>query len=414
MSSKAERPKADLAAAPSLRARLLLMAALTIAAALALAWASYTAEFRRAAAANVGFGLQSQWNELAADLETASDGKPLLRAPMSDPRYDNPYSGLYWRIDSGGATALRSRSLWDADIGPLSAPDAATAEMPARADGPDGARLYALRREVTLTVAGKPRAYALTVATDGHEQLALRETLSRDAARVLAIVGVALFAGAALQAWVLSRPLANLRHKLTLVRDSRSARLEGKFPAEVAPLVDDLNALLDAQDAQIARSRAQAGDLAHGLKTPLTVLDGEARRLEAAGDRLSAERLREQLAAMQGHVARELARARMRGAAPTGGGAAEAAIAVDRLLGLFARLPRGAEIAWRNDLPADLRLRFDADDFGEVIGNLLDNARKHARTAVVVSATLADGGAWIHVDDDGPGIPDGRREDMKG
>ena len=188
--------------------------------------------------------------------------------------------------------------------------------------------------------------------------------------------------------------------------------MKGAFPAEVAPLVEDLNKLLERQEDLVRRARERAGDLAHGLKTPLTILQIEAGKVESHGGVETAAAMREQIEAMKGHVERELSRARMSGASAGGGAQVDAHRTVGRLIGIMQRMPRGEAIEWRNDLPADARLLMDPDDFGEIVGNLLDNARKHAKSVVRISAADEDGGRRIDFDDDGPGLSGRDREAM--
>jgi signal transduction histidine kinase len=170
-----------------------------------------------------------------------------------------------------------------------------------------------------------------------------------------------------------------------------------------------LNLLLDRQEETVAKARKRAGDLAHGLKTPLTILTGEARRLDDAGLVESAQTLRDQIALMRGHLERELARARTHGVAVAGGTLSDGAKTVDRLIGLMQRMPRGDNISWAVNLDPNLRLFIDPADFGEVVGNILDNARKWARSRVTVRADVVGDQARIAVEDDGPGIEPGAK-----
>jgi signal transduction histidine kinase len=169
-------------------------------------------------------------------------------------------------------------------------------------------------------------------------------------------------------------------------------------------LVASINELLDRQETLIGKARDRAGVLAHGLKTPLTVLGAEVRRLDQSGFKDEAKRIQEQLSAIRNHVDRELARSRTSGT-PVGCGAYTAVEpTINRLLKLMQHMPRGEEIAWRTDIPPNLGVNMDPHDFGEVLGNLLDNARKWARTQVTVRVTENAGQARISVEDDGLGI----------
>jgi signal transduction histidine kinase len=252
-----------------------------------------------------------------------------------------------------------------------------------------------------------PRRYRLTVALDHAEIEELGASFRNDVAVALGTMAAVLLLGAWFQTSFGLRPLRTMRAELVAIRSGVAKRLRGSFPEEVTPLVADLNLLLDRQEEMVARARKHAGDLAHGLKTPLTILTGEARRLDGAGLKQSAQMLREQVDLMRDHIERELTRARTHGVAVAGGTLTDVVQTAERLVGLMRRMPRGDAIAWDMKLDPGTRLFMDPADFGEVVGNILDNARKWARSRVTISAALIGGRAVIAVEDDGPGIEPG-------
>ena len=204
--------------------------------------------------------------------------------------------------------------------------------------------------------------------------------------------------------------LDRLRERLGALRSGSAERLDGSFPSEVAPLVDDLNALLDHRETTVRRALAKAGDLAHGLKTPLAVLALEADRAEAAGHSELAASLRQQLTRMRRQVEIHLAQARAAGAGARLGARSsvrEAAEALARTLGRL-HAERGISIAV--EVAPEIAARAEREDLEELLGNLLDNACKWAKGAVRVSASAAGGTVEIFVDDDGPGIAPELRE----
>jgi signal transduction histidine kinase len=208
-------------------------------------------------------------------------------------------------------------------------------------------------------------------------------------------------------------PFALLRERLAAVREGRSARLEGEYPSEVAPLVDDLNRLLDERERRIARAMARAGDLAHGLKTPLAILVQEIDRAEAAGQPALAAALRAQVDRMRRQIETHLAQARVAAAAA----AASVAALDDVVAGLIRTMQRlygdrGLTLAAH--VPSGLRVRVPAEDVEEMLGNLLDNACKWARTQVSVSAAVDAATIVVDVDDDGVGIEPAMRERVIG
>jgi len=176
------------------------------------------------------------------------------------------------------------------------------------------------------------------------------------------------------------------------------------FPSEVKPLVDEANALLEAQDESLAKARARATDLAHGLKTPLSVLQSDAERLKARGEGKIADEMASLAHQMRRHVQRELTRARVQGA-----DAAQSTPllpVIERLVASLRRTPAGERLAWSIDVPESLSVAADAEDLIELFGNLLDNACKWASRAVRIEAAARDGKVSIQISDDGKGVPE--------
>jgi signal transduction histidine kinase len=406
------RPEAEDEGGPrprSLRLRLMLLAALSIGVTLTVAGLLLAYIFENHIERLTEQDLDARWLELASAFTLDAEGHPALAAELTDPRYRRPGSGAYWRVTEHGITRLRSRSLWDQDIAPTASLHLSPTGKAIEQRGPNGSTVYMMERDVSLGDEAKPRRFRLAVALDTGNVGALRRSFAIQVGLALTLIGIVFCVGAWIQASIGLRPLALLRRELARLQRGDTARLAGRFPEEVAPLVRDLNRLLARQEDLVRKARERAGDLAHGLKTPLTILQGEARKSEARGEHDTAASLREQIALMRHHIDRELSRARTFGATAAGGTLTDARRTVERLVGLLVRMPRGEAIDWRNELPSDLRLRMDPDDFGEVVGNLLDNARKWARSRVRILAEVGATSVRIAVDDDGPGIaPDVR------
>lgn len=203
-------------------------------------------------------------------------------------------------------------------------------------------------------------------------------------------------------------PINQLRGRLSAVHDGQQPRVDGAFPSEVQPLVDDLNGLLTQREQTIARALAKAGDLAHGLKTPLAVLAQDAERARAAGQTELAQSIAEQVARMRRQVDYQLAQARAAGAAT--GTRSHVADATHGLIRALDRLHAERRIAIESSLEASHAVRAQREDLDEILGNLLDNACKWARSRVRVASTSGEDTVTIAVDDDGPGIEAALRE----
>jgi signal transduction histidine kinase len=205
-------------------------------------------------------------------------------------------------------------------------------------------------------------------------------------------------------------PFVELRERLQAVRSGAAAQVEGHYPPEVQPVVTDLNELLAHQATAVSRAQAKAGDLAHGLKTPLAVLAQEADRAAVAGQTELAESIRQQVARMERQVSYHLAQAR----AAASGATINARCAVaDSALGLARTLDRlYAERGLTVEIHADAAhaVRVQREDLDEMLGNLLDNACKWTRRRVVLASSVAGDRVVIVIDDDGSGIAPALRE----
>jgi signal transduction histidine kinase len=225
---------------------------------------------------------------------------------------------------------------------------------------------------------------------------------AKDLMVALGVLGLVLALATSIQVMLGLRPLAALRQGIADIRSGRSRRLPSEVPSEVLALVEEVNALLEAQDREIERSRGRAADLAHGLKTPLAALAVDAGRLRERGETVLARDIETVGSAMSRHVDRELARARLRGEARHGENVAvELAPLVRSLVTILSRTPTGQQIGFDIDVADGVWLPFDRTDLAEVLGNLLDNATRHARSRVRIVAAAGEG---VSVEDDGAGI----------
>ncbi len=199
-------------------------------------------------------------------------------------------------------------------------------------------------------------------------------------------------------------PLATLRARLADITAGRETRLDGRYPTEVQPLVDELNALLQDRERRVSRALSRAGDLAHGLKTPLAVLAQEADRPAADSVAAMAGLVGQQVDRMQRQNDRHLAHARAAASGATPGARCDLLAAAEGLVRTLHRLHADRVVALDLRVPSGLVVRAQQEDLKEMLGNVLDNACKWARTRVEVGATAADHRVRITADDDGAGV----------
>jgi signal transduction histidine kinase len=356
--------------------------------------------------------LQTHLDQLTAHLALDAAGQPVLSQALSDPRLRRPYSGLYWQIDRIASTepstaVLRSRSLWDRT---LRMPQDALADGAIhqhRVAGPEGATLSMLERSVQLD------GVSLRLAIAADETLMIEPIERFNAALWLAlgILGLGLALAALVQVFVGLAPLRKLQAALARVRDGDVQRLEGGFPKEIMPLVEDFNRVL-AQNAEVvARARTQAGNLAHALKTPLSVLANAA----AGKDDPLARQVLNQIDSARKQVDYHLARAQAAATARLPGARTPVATIIDGLVRTMRHIHAARDLELRvQPIPADLSFRGEAQDLQEMLGNLLDNACKWAARRVEIEARLEQDPQQdrlvIQIDDDGVGIAAEQRQ----
>ncbi|MGD9869030.1 MAG: sensor histidine kinase [Hyphomicrobiales bacterium] len=395
----------------SLRVRLLLAATAAVTLALAVAGTGLVILFERHVERRIGEELDTYLRQMAAGIVIAPDGTLSLPGGLADPRFEQPYSGLYWQAEEDGTSnVLRSRSLWDtrldlpADTPPLGSVD--VHDIP----GPSGTTLHTHERRLAFPAASGEKVLRLAAAIDRADIAKLTSDFAGDVAIALVLLGAVLVLAAWMQVNIGLKPLAAVRRGVAAVRAGEASRLGTDVPAEIAPLAEEVNALLEAQEKTIRRARDRAADLAHGFKTPLTALIGDARRVREGGDAKTAGQIEATVRQMHGHIDRELARSRvrnLRGAPP-----ARVALIVAGLAATLARTPRGEEIAIAAEVGEDVKVRAAPDDLNDILGNLLDNAVRHAGARVRLRARAEGERIAFEVEDDGPGIPDRLREAM--
>jgi signal transduction histidine kinase len=389
----------------SLRTRLMIAGVGSVIVALCLSAFGLLVLFERHVERRVEAELQIHLDQLIAGLERDAEGELVLARPPADPRFNQPLSGLHWQIvvESDG-TVLRSRSLWDDVLSLPAKPRIGGTVHRRRLAGPSGSKLLALERDLALPAWLGGSEIRAVVAYDSADLRAATRAFASDLVPFLALIGALLIAAAWTQVTVGLRPLSTIRDRLAAIRSGASRRIGAAFPDEVRPLATEIDALLSARELQIEKAKARATDLAHGLKTPLQVLAGDIARLEAKGETATAQNIAEVAAAMRRNVERELARARI--ADGLANGRADVGNVVSRVVAVVRRTPDGARLDWAVELPPNLQARIDPDDLAEALGNLVENAARHADRTVEITGHDGAGTAVIAIRDDGPGIPE--------
>lgn len=386
----------------SLRLRLVAGGIVAILVALTVAGAGLILLFERHLTRTMADDLDVHLKQLLAGVDIDQDGNLVMMRPPTDPRFADPLSGLYWQVADDRDQLLRSRSIWDTKLSPPVDEPAPGEIHHHEVTGPANSHVLIAERKILLTVGDRSVPVRLVVAADLARVATATAAFARDLAIALGLLGLVLAIATSIQVALGLRPLDAVRRAVADIRSGRRHHLSVGVPAEVRPLVEEVNALLDAQEREIERSRSRAADLAHGLKTPLAALAADATRLRDSGEIAIARDIEAVGDAMSRHVDRELARARARSATRRRDGHATALAPLVRLLiATLSRTPLGMRVTFEPQIADNVQVPLDRTDLAEVLGNLLENAARHAAHRVRISV---DSGVSIVIEDDGLGI----------
>jgi signal transduction histidine kinase len=339
-------------------------------------------------------------NSMVVSAELDQRGEVILSRELADQRFIEPNSGAYWQISGEGFEPFRSRSLWDTRLKVSPEHDDREIHYYDSEEFPEQ-RLRIAERDIRLP--GSPVRWRFQVAQSLDAPEGQIASLRRTLIRSFLLVGLVVILMSAVQTWYGLRPLRKVRSEIARLRAGQSKRIEGAMPSEVAPMVEELNALVEHNDRQAEEARRHAGNLAHALKTPLSVIMNAA----AAGQPDLGPSVIREARTMRRQIDHHLARARAvgrRGSAHSRAAVWPSIEAVERAV---ARLYPAIRIDI--DGPKDLVAHIERQDLDEILGNLVENAAKYGGGSVFITASVEAGFVEIMVEDDGVGIPEADR-----
>lgn len=353
---------------------------------------------------------------LVAEVATPDEPPDHQFQSLGEPLFELPLSGWYWQItrtDSAKSDVRASRSLWDKKLPKLEELGIELTAAGVRqgyVDGPEGQNLRMVERPVDLGIDGK---FLVTVAGDASEIFEETRTFDYYVAGTFIALSIGLLLTTIFQVRFGLAPLKRISDSIADIRSGRAERLEGEFPVEIAPLARETNALIDANRAIVERARTHVGNLAHAIKTPLSVIVNEA---AAHGGEPFAQKVLEQADVMRDQVAHHLERARIAARLTIIGTVTEVAPAIEALRRTMEKIHRDRGIAIDVDGSDQAKFRGERQDLEEMVGNLVDNACKWAESRVFIEVLVEPTGDTgpgpllrIIVDDDGKGLSDAER-----
>jgi signal transduction histidine kinase len=356
---------------------------------------------------------------LVADVATPQENADKFPQSLGEPLFELPLSGWYWqvtRLDAPSPDVRSSRSLWDGKLprlGDGAVPLAAGGTRHGYAEGPEAQQLRMVERTIDLGEEGR-----FLVAVGGASAEIDEETRSFDGTLLFTfgMLGVVLLLMITFQVRFGLAPLKRVSEGLAAIRSGTAERLEGAFPVEIAPLARETNALIDANREIVVRARTHVGNLAHALKTPISVMLNEA---DAHGADPFAAKVREQTEIMRDQVTRQLERARLAARVAVIGTVTDVRPVVAALARTMEKIHQRRSVAIDIDAHGEARFRGEQQDLEEMVGNLVDNACKWAQSRVAIevfSERPEPAGdrrtVRILVDDDGPGLSPQQREQV--
>jgi signal transduction histidine kinase len=383
----------------SLRARLVIGAAIWIAIGVSAAGIFIAALFRQFANDVIDAELRTHLEELGMLIDTDDEGFPHLYRPLSDPRFTQSGSGLSWQVSRSGKVLIKSLS---ASTDNLPVPDDPLRASDVRKTTLTGPQGPIVTYERLLQPEGTTQPLRIQIGAESEVVERMLPKFNRPLILSLSLLAAVLIAAAALQVWFGLQPMARLRGALGAIGSGKAAKLPDDFPSEVQPLVDDLNNLIEVNAQIVLRARTQAGNLAHALKTPLAIL---ADRLSSSRQAQSAAVILQQSERMRRQIDYQIARARAAASRSVPGVVAPVGPTVNNIVGAMMRLYAGRDLQIRVLVDASCLALCDPMDLNEMLANLIDNACKWTTKTIAIHGSGHEDRVVIVVEDDGPGLP---------
>lgn len=349
---------------------------------------------------NFDDGLNYVLTAMIASAEIGPDGEVLFNRPLADQRFLEPNSGLYYQISAKGHEDWRSRSLWDRALRVLPEHDDRSFHAYDSKQFP-GEDLRIMERTIVLPGSNTRWMFMVAAARAGLDDqiTTLRSTLTQS----FALLALGLIVLTTLQTLYGLRPLRRVRKEIVRMRAGEKSRVTEPMPSEVLPMVEELNALLAHNERQAEEARTHAGNLAHALKTPLTVIMNAATAQSAD----LGETVIREATTMRRQVDHHLARARAVGRRGAAQSRAEVWTSLQAVERAVQRLYPEARIDMDGD--KEVAVRVERQDLDEMLGNLIENAAKYGGGSVFATVGRAGTMVEILVEDDGLGIPQEER-----
>lgn len=343
---------------------------------------------------------ESEMATLANSIAAAvyyDNGAFQLESSPGDPRLNLPAGGRYWQLDAPGQDEIRSQSLWDTRLDPATFVDDESGFQ--KTVGPDGQPLLVYSKTAKLAdeIEGGGESFTVEAAFPEEEYAAAIAQFHAKLLQMAIIAGLCLTAAGLVLVVAGLSPLDRLRDEVAGIRSGALHRIDEAGPTEVRPLVYEINELLQERDQALERARARASDLAHGLKTPLTVLSQLANDLPDDTQDL----INRQVDLIRQRADRQLQAARLGAEQMVATGLSEI---VQKLVHVLRPMTDARELKWRVDIPEDLTVKTDPADLAEALGNIMDNAGKWAKSEVFISARQNGMMTQVDICDDGPGV----------